>query len=186
MKPWLASTPSQTSGRASRTAWTRSTSSSISPVSLSLIARACGIAAGAVGHHLGLVGAEREGGDQRLRLVRCPASCQAGRPACAASSSHKAQSSALRAPPGGISALELGAVGAASIAPRMRLDLVEHVGDVVAEIIDARGFAATGLAPLGHGRDDHVTMFENVAGDPERRRQAEPFRGYAQYTPGHQ
>ena len=60
---------------------TRSRSISSSPVSLSLIARACGIR-GRRGHDCGLVGADRERRDPRRRLGR-PASCQAGRPAAA-------------------------------------------------------------------------------------------------------
>ncbi len=103
VKPWFPSTPSQTSGRTARTIRTRSASrAGSSPVSFSFRALACpnprapcAIRSGASALRVKVV--IFEAGSPT------PASIHTGQPARCASNSHRAQSTALRAPPGGIS-----------------------------------------------------------------------------------
>ena len=86
-----------------------------------------------------------------------PASSHTGVPARRASSSHSAQSSALRAPPGGSSRCSPARSMPASMRARARLDRGDHVLGVVVQVVDAGGLAAAAVRAVVE-RDDHDVL----------------------------
>ncbi len=104
-----------------------------------------------------------------------PASIQAVTPLRCASSSHSAQSSALRAPPGGSSERNCSRVSASLDALAMRLQGRQHVLGTITEVVDASRFAAARVIALPERHDGHRRLFEYVAGYPERSRKPQRF-----------
>ena len=137
-----------------------------------------GIAARAFGH------VRRGSSAPRVKVVSSglggssPASSHTGLPVRRASSSHSAQSSALRAPAGGQQRLQCCAVDARLDHRAAGFEGCDHVRGIVIEVIDARGLAATAMLAVVDRDDDRVLAVEHEPGDAKRRgeRQVRPSR----------
>jgi hypothetical protein len=170
VKPWFASTPIQASGRARRTARTRSASSGSSPVSLSFSCFACAYSTAFAdmvpGSFAGTVNVVRSGRGRSRPAMRhtgwpeplCLEVPQGAveRVACAPR---------RQEPPQGL------AVGALlEVTPHV-LDCRRHAFGVVVQVINASGFALAGRAALADARDHHCHVGERVPRDRERGRE---------------
>ena len=182
--PWFASTPIQHSGRAARTACTRSMSSLRSPVSFNFSDRACAylrapaaIVAGASAPSVKVVTSGRGTGT--------PASFQTAKP-----------SGGLRAPTGRNRPrcarrrrqqfLQRGPIDALLDLRALRFDARHHGLRGIAQVVHAGGFAAAAMLAIIERHDDDLLFFEHESRDAKRRRQPQFLHLDAQLERGHQ
>jgi hypothetical protein len=154
-KPWLPSTPSHTSGRAARIAAPALMSSSqiagqldLDRLGAGIVPRPCAITSGVSAPRVKVVRSGGAGPDP-------PASRPVFR-LRAASSSHIAQSTALRAPPGGMMKRSSSRLGAGLDRVARRLERGEHVRHIVAHVEDATALAAPLVLAVTQRHHDDV------------------------------
>ena len=126
------------------------------------------VVARALRHDFRIVGAEREGGDQRPRSVD-PGQAIGGIAGPAGLQlPHRAIDRVARAA-GRQELAKLLAAVAGFDGRAVGLELLDDVRRVVAEIIDAARLAAAAMLAVGELDDDQVGGLEHIARDPERR-----------------